>query len=72
MNHTNIKELNVQVIRDLLKAEKQNNIDLQMENDMLKKSLIFYKGLSMKLSYESPDTLDDKTEVGVKRRKIYE
>lgn len=67
-----IKELNIQVLQDLLKAEKQNNIDLQTENDMLKKSLEFYKGLAMKLSRETHNTLDEHLEVEVKRRKKYD
>lgn len=72
MSKNTMKEFNIQLLMDMLKAEKQNNDDLQTENNVLKKSLEFYKDLSMKLSIETDNHNDDYVETArVKRKKLF-
>jgi len=76
MSKITMNEFNIKLLRDMLKAEKQNNDDIQTENNVLKKSLEFYKDLCMKLSVEKDDQKDDQNDdqnetVRVKKRKLF-
>jgi len=64
MSEINNDELNIRLLQNLLKSERQNNTDLLMENEMLRKSLEFYKRQYMNLAVdEYKDVLDIEMEI---------